>query len=310
LPFITTARLGVRPRAVYAVYGAQTAAGGGRRNEEDARMARRWTVAAGQFRCAVGDKDANLAKIEDMAADAAARGAQLVCFPELCTTGFDAERLNELAERVPGPTVKRLADIASLHGLYVLSGMLEADPSSGRLRNACVLLGPDGALVGHYRKRCLYLGENAVIQPGERNALCDVGSCTLALAICYDYVFAQYIRELVDAGAELICHPTAWLTTDVCEQWKYSPMAYRAMGMTRALENTVYFLSANLWGDYDPAGSLRAIGQSAIIAPWGEVLDEVRDGEGVAVATLDFDAPEGWRRAAAPYPEDRRRFGF
>jgi predicted amidohydrolase len=100
------------------------------------------------------------------------------------------------------------------------------------------------------------------------------------------------------------------VTTDVCEQGHYSPLAYRAMGMTRALENGVYFLGANLWGACDPDGYLRAIGQSAIIAPWGEILAEVQAEEGVAVATVDFDAPEGWRRAAAPYREDRSCLGF
>ena len=88
------------------------------------------------------------------------------------------------------------------------------------------------------------------------------------------------------------------------------PMAFRAMGMTRALENGVFYLSANLWGACDTEGQLRAIGQSAIIAPWGEVLAEMPTGEGVAVATVDFDAPEGWRRAAAPYQEDRSHLGF
>jgi predicted amidohydrolase len=100
------------------------------------------------------------------------------------------------------------------------------------------------------------------------------------------------------------------VTTDLCEQWPYSPMAYRAMGMTRALENGVFYMSANLWGASDPDGQLRAIGQWAIIAPWGEVLAEVEAGKGAAVAAVDFEAPEGWSQAAAPCREDRSRLGF
>jgi nitrilase len=82
------------------------------------------------------------------------------------------------------------------------------------------------------------------------------------------------------------------------------------MGMTRALENTVYFMSANLSGPYDSAGSLRAIGQSAVIAPWGQILAEVQTGPGLAVAEVDFSQIPRWRTAAAPYLEDRHIFSW
>jgi predicted amidohydrolase len=80
------------------------------------------------------------------------------------------------------------------------------------------------------------------------------------------------------------------------------------MGMARALENTVFFMSANHFGNYDAAGALRAVGQSAVIAPWGEVLAEVREGAGLAVAEVDFSKAAQWREAAAPYLADRRAF--
>ena len=273
-------------------------------------MARMATLAVGQYRCVVGDKDANLSKIERLTQQAARQGAQLVCFPELGTTGFAGELLHELAEPVPGPTVERLGDVARRNQLSLIAGLPEVDLATRRLHNSCVLLDSQGNLAAHYRKRCLYLGEKQRFAPGDRSVLFDASFGRLALTICYDYVFAQYIRQLVDAGAELICHPTAWVTTDVCEQWHYSPLAYRAMGMTRALENGVFYMSANLWGACDAEGQLGAIGQSAIIAPWGEVLAEVQTGAGVGVATVDFDAPEDWRRAAAPYRHDRARLGF
>ncbi|MBI3923778.1 MAG: carbon-nitrogen hydrolase family protein [Armatimonadetes bacterium] len=269
-------------------------------------MSRTATLAVGQFQCAIGNKDANLSTMERLANEAARQGARLVCFPEMALTGC----AGDLPETIPGRAVEQLGSIAKANHLYLIAGMPEVDPTTGKQYNACVLLDPQGNLAARYRKRCLYLGEKEVFESGDQDVLHDTDFCRLGLTICYDYVFAEYIRQLVDAGAELICHPTAWLTTDVCEAWHYSPVAYRAMGITRALENTVYFLSANLWGNYDAAGTMRAVGQSAIIAPWGEVLAEVTEGEGVAVATVDFDAAEGWRRAAAPYPEDRKRFGF
>jgi predicted amidohydrolase len=273
-------------------------------------MARTARLAVGQYQCAVGDKETNLAAIERLTREAAGQRAQLLCFPEMGTTGFAGAELHRLAEPVPGPTVQRLGELAREHRLFLIAGMPEVDPATGKLYNSCVLLDAEGSLAARYRKRCLYLNEKQLFEPGDQTVLVDADFARLGLTICYDYVFAQYLRQLVDAGAELICHPTAWVTTDVCEQWHYNPMSYRAMGMTRALENSVYYFSANLWGPCDRDGYLRAIGQSAIIAPWGEVLAEVPSGEGVAVATVDFDAPEGWRQAAAPYLQDRARLGF
>ena len=87
-------------------------------------------------------------------------------------------------------------------------------------------------------------------------------------------------------------------------------MSYRAMGMTRALENTVFFMSANQSGDYDADGTLRAVGQSAVIAPWGEILADVAQGPGLAVADVDFAKAPQWREAVAPYLKDKDAFSW
>jgi predicted amidohydrolase len=194
--------------------------------------------------------------------------------------------------------------------LFLVAGLLEKDPATGHLHNAAVVLSSTGSLLARYRKVFLYLGERDLLTPGREPCICDIGFCKIALAICYDFVFTEYIHALARCGAQLLVHPTAWLTTDVCEKWRYHPMSYRAMGMTRALENTVFFMSANLSGNYDAAGSLRAIGQSAIIAPWGEILAEAGNAPGVAAAEVDFSQTPQWRQAVAPYLADRDIFSW
>jgi predicted amidohydrolase len=88
---------------------------------------------------------------------------------------------------------------------------------------------------------------------------------------------------------------------------RYNADGFRAVGMARAVENTVWHLSANQYGIYDDAGEMEAVGRSAIIAPWAEVLAEVAVGEGLAVADVDFDAADEWRQQAAPYLADRKQ---
>ncbi|HUT33051.1 MAG TPA: carbon-nitrogen hydrolase family protein [Planctomycetota bacterium] len=263
-------------------------------------------LAVAQTVCKVGDVPANLETAASLLAQAGRERADLVCFPELFTTGLVPERTAELAETIPGPSTDTLGRLARACGAFVVAGLLEKDPDGGRFYNSSVLLSPDATLLARYRKVYLYLGERDILTPGREPCVCDVGFGRLALTICYDYVFPQYIQHLVDQGAELLVHSTAWLTTDACEQWRYHPLSYRAMGMTRALENTVFFMSANHAGAFDADGALRAIGQSAIIAPWGEVLAEVGEGQGLAVAHADFSKAPQWRSAAAPYVSDRR----
>jgi len=267
-------------------------------------------LAVAQTVCQVGDITGNLDRAESLVAQAARLRCDLLCFPELFTTGFVPERFEELAEPIPGPSTERLGSLARQAGLFLVAGLLEKDLATGHLHNAAVLLSPGGTLLARYRKVFLYLGERDLLVPGHEPCIYDVGFCKLALTICYDYVFAEYVHLLVERGAQLLVHPTAWLTTDVCEKWHYHPMSYRAMGMTRALENTVFFMSANLSGNCDAAGSLRAVGQSAVIAPWGEILAEVDAGQGVAAAEVDFSQAPRWREVVAPYLADRDVFSW
>jgi predicted amidohydrolase len=267
-------------------------------------------LAVAQTVCRVGDVAGNLEQAAALVVQAGRERADLVCLPELFTTGFVFDRFQELAEPIPGPSTARLGVMARQAGLFLSAGLLEKDPGTGHLHNASVLLAPDGTLRARYRKVFLYLGERDLLVPGREPALCDVGFCTLALTVCYDFAHPEYISFLVQNGAQLLVHATAWVTTDLCEQWHYHPLSYRAMGMTRALENTIFFMSANMSGRCDAAGALRAIGQSAVIAPWGEILAELGSGSGLAVAEVDFNQAAPWREAAAPYLADRKVFSW
>lgn len=261
-------------------------------------------IAVTQIDCAVGNVEANVSKACEMVAEAAGQGADLVLLPEMFTTGFALKQMPDLAETIPGPTTDRISASAAAHGVCVAAGMAEVDVEAGEMYNAAVVIGADGKLIARYRKVYLYLGERDVLTPGRDACLVDLAFGKAGVVICYDYIFPHYVHGLVGRGAELLLHPTAWVTTDDCEGWGYAPQAYRAQCMTRALENSVYFASSNHCGVCDPDGYLRGVGQSAVIAPWGEVLVEVSEGEGVAVAEVDFSLSPKWREAAAPYLAD------
>jgi len=263
------------------------------------------SMAVAQMRVVPGDTDANLSKAIDLVGQAAAEGAELVLLPEVALTGLVAE-MATVAQPIPGPATDKLAESARAGEIWVIAGMPEANPD-GAPFNSAVVISPTGEIATIYRKVFLYLQESVGFSCGQEACLLDLGFARAGLMICYDYVFPEYVRRLVLGGAQLILHPTAWVDTQVCRDWHYpAAEAYRAQCLVRAVENGVFFASANVMGPYDAGGYLEGVGRSAIIAPWGEVLAEVVDDEGVAVAELDLGRVEEWTTQVAPYLRDFR----
>lgn len=262
-------------------------------------------IAVGQMRVEPGDVDANLGKMLAFTAGAAALGAQLIVLPEVALSGLVAD-MRTVAQPIPGPATDTLAEMARDGEIWVIAGMPEINPD-GAPFNSAVVISPTGEVAAIYRKVFLYLQEAEGFACGRAACLLDLGFARAGLTICYDYVFPEYVRRLVLGGAQLILHPTAWVDTQTCRDWRYpAGEAYRAQCRVRALENGVFFASANVMGAYDAGGYLEGVGRSAIIAPWGEVLAEVTDDEGVAVAELDLGRVEEWTTQVAPYLRDFR----
>ena len=114
-------------------------------------------VASVQMESAPLDKEANLAKVERLTAEAVSRGAEIVAFPECCVTGYwhlrkrGQDELLALAERLPdGPTGERLRSLARRHGAVVGAGLVERDDRDRLYNSYLVAL---HALVRHFEKR-------------------------------------------------------------------------------------------------------------------------------------------------------------
>lgn len=264
-------------------------------------------LAAIQTDCTVGDVAANLDQALGLLAEAASQDVQVAVLPECFSTGL-ADNLAEIAEPVPGPTSAALCSAAAEGSMCIIAGV--AEKTDAGIANSALVISPEGELVAVYHKRFLYMAEAEAFTRGDEGLTVDLGPVRAGITICYDYMFPEYTRALVNAGAGLIAHSTAWVTTDLCEQWGYdAAQMYPAQSMTRAVENGVFLVTANHGGPaYDSGGYLRPVGRSAVISPWGQVLAQVQMGPAVAVAEVDFADAEKWSRAAAPYLEDHRRF--
>ncbi|WP_017541797.1 carbon-nitrogen hydrolase family protein [Nocardiopsis halophila] len=228
------------------------------------------------------DKAANLASIEALLGEAAARGARLAVLPEYAVFTAPAmdDRFVDSAEPLDGPAVTRLRTVAAGLGLTVIAGVNEA-AGDGRIHNALVGL-QDGEIAAVYRKVHLYdafgYRESDRVIPADpcEPQLLEVDGFTVGMQTCYDLRFPETSRVLADAGADAVALPAEWVPGPLKEYH------WNTLVRARAIENTVYVLAA---GQSGPAGA----GNSAIVDPMGVAVAALGEAPGIGTAALERD---------------------
>ncbi|HYE04147.1 MAG TPA: nitrilase-related carbon-nitrogen hydrolase [Planctomycetota bacterium] len=276
------------------------------------------TIAAVQFEMTEDDKTRNLARMTELAAQAAGRGAEVVAFPEMCLsgyhylTGLDRERLRAIAETADdGPAVRAMTAVARRHGIAIGFGLLERD--GDRLYNTWVVVDDAGAL---FRHRKLHAFESSSISSGDRLALFDVKGWRCGVLICYDNNIPENMRVLALSGAELVFAPHQTGGFDIpragmgripLELWRKraadpKPLHDAFIGPkgrawihkwlpSRAYDNNCWLAFVNGVGVDGP--EVR-VGCSAVFDPEGLVAAETtRAGDDIVLATLSKAARVG-----------------
>ena len=215
----------------------------------------------------------NCRMFEPMIAEAARQRADLVVLGETLTYPGLGKKYHEVAEPVPGPSTEYFGGLARKHDLYIVAGLLEKD--GNRVYNVAALIGPDGKLVGKYRKVCLPRGEvEGGIEPGSDYPVFPTRFGKLGLMVCYDGFFPEVARELTARGAEVIAWPV----------WGCNPLLARA----RACENQVFIVSST----YEEMDRNWMV--SAVFDHSGELLAQAKTRGEVAVAEVDLNRRTHW----------------
>ncbi|MCA9529753.1 MAG: carbon-nitrogen hydrolase family protein [Myxococcales bacterium] len=233
---------------------------------------------------------ANLDAVDRTVRLAAAQGAEFVLVPE-CFAYLGPERGKlALVEPLPegGPILARCQALARDAGVsLVLGGFWERGPEPTRAFNACVHLRADGTVAAIYRKIHLFdvdladgtrVVESDTLTPGDAIVTTSTPFGPLGLSICYDLRFPELYRRLVERGAVALAVPAAFTLMTGKDHWE---VLLRA----RAIESQAYVLAAGQTGRH--FGTRVSYGHSMIIDPWGTVLAQCGEGEGVAVATIE-----------------------
>jgi predicted amidohydrolase len=208
------------------------------------------------------------------------RGADLVVLPELWDVGYFAfDRYDAEAQPLDGPTVSMLAPLARELGCHIHAGSVVERTTEGALRNTAVVIDPTGSVVLTYSKIHVFgyqSLESRLLQPGDEVRTAGTPYGRVGTTTCYDLRFPELWRGLVDVGAEIVVVPAAWPAARR-EHW-------RLLTSARAVEEQVIVIACNAVGRQ---GEVELAGHSRVVGPWGEVLLEAADDEGIYYCDLD-----------------------
>jgi N-carbamoylputrescine amidase len=269
-----------------------------------------------QMSCGPG-VEANLQKALLLIAQAAQRGAQIVCLQELFRSQYFCQKQDatifDLAEPIPGPSTDALAAAARQHQVVIVGSLFERR-DAGVYHNTAVVLDADGSLLGTYRKMHipddpLYY-EKYYFTPGDQGYRCfDTRYGRIGVLVCWDQWYPEAARLTALQGAKVLFYPTAigWHPAEKAQYGAAQHDAWRTIQRAHAIANGVYVAAVNRVGHEGPSeGGLEFWGSSFVSDPFGVVLSEASNNqEEILVVECDMAHLEGVRRNW-PFLRDRR----
>jgi len=280
-----------------------------------------FTLGLIQMRCSPDPRD-NVSRALERVRDAAARGAQVICLPELFATQYFCQTEDhaffELAEPIPGPTTEALARAARESRVVVIGSLFERR-AAGVYHNTAVVLDADGAVRGLYRKMHIpddpRYYEKFYFTPGDLGFRAfDTAFGRLGTLVCWDQWYPEGARLTALAGADVLFYPTAigWHPAEKDEHGVAQASAWQTIQRAHAIANGVYVAAVNRVGLERPRGAgtddpgIEFWGGSFVADPFGVTLAEAsRTAEETLIVRCDRRRQEEVRRHW-PFLRDRR----
>jgi deaminated glutathione amidase len=257
--------------------------------------------------CATPDVHHDIEVLSRLVERAAAEGAKLIGLPEYCAglDTKDGQLFPFSAPEADHPAIPAMARLAQKHAAWILIGSIGVRSPDRRVFNRSLMLDPRGQVVARYDKIHMFdvdLGEghsyreSATIAPGKEAVLAPSIGGPLGMSICYDLRFASLYRTLAQAGAHILAIPAAFTRITGEAHWH---ILHRA----RAIENGAYVFAPCQYGTL--AGGSECFGHSLIVDPWGRILADGGDGEGICIADIDISEVKRTRARIPSLNHDR-----
>jgi deaminated glutathione amidase len=268
-----------------------------------------FVAAAVQMRSGT-DPKANIATMQELARDAASRGATYIQTPEMtgCLMRDKAALMASLKSDHDDPVVAAASSLAAELGVWFHLGSTAIDAGEGMAANRAFVFSPDGALVTTYDKIHMFdvdldngesWRESATYRPGKRAVVAEIAGARFGLAICYDIRFPQLFRAQALAGAQVLTGPAAFTRQTGEAHW-------HVLQRARAIENGAFVISAAQGGKHEDGRE--TYGHSLVVDPWGRILAEA-DGDEPGIVLAEIDPSESAKaRAKVPNLKNARDF--
>ena len=249
------------------------------------------------------DVDENLTVAGRLITAAAGQGAELVLLPEVFAV-LEGGPMRQYGEvEGSGKIQDFLSEQALCNKLMVVGGTIPliSRPAGTttdnpdiiedeRVRPACLVFDAAGKQIARYDKMHLFDvtvddrqakdSESRSFEAGTEVVCLDTALGVLGLTVCYDLRFPELYRELFRRGAEIVTVPAAFTVVTGAAHWE-------SLLRARAIENQCYLIAAGQGGRHNE--KRQTWGHSMIISPWGSILSQVDEGEGIALAEIDMD---------------------
>lgn len=257
-------------------------------------------ICIAQFSVVRGEPECNLAKISAFVKKAKASGAELVCLPEMCITGFNWEKNIELLESTVGH-LNVVGDMARSSNIAICASFLE-ESASGEAANCFCYIDSCGNIISRYRKIHLFtlFDEVTHLVAGKDCKSFDTVHGRFGAGICYDLRFPELFRSLTHQGAQLIFLPSAFANPRL-EHW-------RILLRARAIENQCFILASNQCGIEDYGGNIGEVeyfGHSMVVDPWGKILAESDEKEDLVEVEIGLDLVDQTRSKFTAWADRR-----
>lgn len=218
-----------------------------------------------------------LSKIEDSIERAQKSGASLLITPETILNPGGRDKIRRQGPAMDGNSMLDIiAQKAKACHVHVVLG--QAAVINGEKKNCASLIDCSGNIVETYEKTHLWDDERKVRIPGGGFCNTYLGDIPVGIMICYDIEFPEVARSLALGGAQILIVPSA-------NMHPYGH-AHRTFAMARAIENHVFVLYCNMTG---PVGQVVTLGESCVVDPFGGVIAELGNDEGLLFADCDLD---------------------
>ncbi|HYF75062.1 MAG TPA: carbon-nitrogen family hydrolase [Candidatus Nitrosocosmicus sp.] len=239
----------------------------------------RMKAAVIQLDIAEGKPEANRKRAELLIEKAAAIEPDVILLPEMWTTGYELDKLEQICDREGRPTLDMISRLAEKHGVNIIAGSFADMGKAGGIRNTSYVVDRKGNTIAQYEKIHLFklMGEHTSLKAGGKYCTFEIDGVRCGLIICYDLRFPELVRTLALEGIQVLFVPAEWPGKRL--------MHWSTLLKARAIENQIFVVAANRAGKGE--GDVFA-GGSVVIDPWGEVLAEADFREQIISAGIEL----------------------